>query len=248
MTEPTGAQGGGAIHAVTFDLDDTLWDIWPIIARAEARLHDWLNVHHPIIPARFSPLDLRRLASEIAQQQPEIAYDRSLLRKRGLQLAADLAGCQGFCVETAFEVFYAARNEVVLFAEVLPVLERLTERYTLGALSNGNADLRLVGLHHVFDFSINAVDVGAAKPAPAIFEAACERLAVFPQQIVHVGDDPESDVHGAAQAGLRTIWINREGKDWPGGQRADAEISTLGELEAVLDRWDEVHKNFFGNN
>lgn len=233
----TDTKGGDTIQAVTFDLDDTLWDIWPIIARAEARLHEWLSIHHPVIPARFSPLDLRRLASEIAQRQPEIAYDRSLLRKRALQLAAELAGCHGFCVETAFEIFFAARNEVVLFAEVLPVLERLTSRYTLGALSNGNADLRLVGLHHVFDFSINAVDVGAAKPAPAIFEAACERLRVSPDQIVHVGDDPQSDVEGAARVGLRTIWVNRDGKPWSGGQRADAEISTLVQLEAVLDQW-----------
>ena len=229
------------ICAITFDLDDTLWDIWPIIARAEQRLHRWLMEHHPQIPALFSTLELRQLTTEIAQAQPAIAHDRTRLRKAALDLAAQRAGCTDFCVESAFMVFFAARNEVVFFEEVLPVLERLSRCYTLGALSNGNADIRRVGLDHVFDFAINAIDVGAAKPAPAMFEAACRYLNVAPEQIVHVGDDPEGDVLGAARAGLHTVWVNRSGRDWPGEQRADAEIKTLEELEILLARWDNFN-------
>lgn len=226
------------IRAITFDLDDTLWDIWPIIARAEECLHTWLTEHYPQIPAQFSALELRRLAGEVAQTYPEMAHDRTRLRKEALGLAARRAGCADFCAESAFAVFYAARNEVVLFEEVLPVLERLARRYTLGALSNGNADIRRVGLSHLLTFAISASDAGAAKPAPAMFEAACLRLGVAPDQIVHVGDDPENDVSGAARAGLRTVWVNRSGKEWPGGQQADAEIKTLEELESLLERWD----------
>lgn len=228
---------GHSIQAITFDLDDTLWEIWPIIDRAEQRLHDWLLERHPQIPAMFTPLELRQLCAEIAQQRPQIAHDRTLLRKEALDLAARRAQCREFCAETAFQIFYAARNEVVFFEEVLPVLERLSQRYILGALSNGNADIRLIGLDHIFDFAINAVDVGAPKPEPAMFEAACRYLAIPSYRILHVGDDPEHDVLGAARAGLKTVWVNRQGREWPGGKRADAEIRTLEELEILLEQW-----------
>ena len=226
-----------SIRAVTFDLDDTLWDIWPIIARAEQQLHDWLVAHYPRIPERFTALNLRDLAAEIAEQQPQLAHDRTLLRKQALQRAARLAGYRRFEVDRAFAIFFAARNEIVFFEEVLPVLERLAQRYTLAALTNGNADIDRIGLSRLFDFSISAEQIGAAKPAAAMFQAACRKLDMAPSQIVHVGDDPEGDVLGAARAGLRTVWVNRNNRSWPGGPPADAEIRTLEELEVLLTRW-----------
>ncbi|MEE4378626.1 MAG: HAD-IA family hydrolase [Candidatus Competibacteraceae bacterium] len=225
-----------SVRAITFDLDDTLWDIWPIIVRAEQRLHDWLALHYPLIPERFTALELRQICDEVSTTKPHIAHDRTLLRKEALGLAALRAGYADFQVDAAFEIFFAARNDVIFFEEVLSVLERLAQCYTLGALTNGNADIQLVGLNHVFDFAINAVAVGAAKPDPAMFEAACRHLNLPPEQILHVGDDPHHDVLGAAQVGLRTVWVNRTQRDWPGGQRADVEISTLEELEALLER------------
>lgn len=234
IADPAGFQ---PIRAITFDLDDTLWDIWPIILRAEENLHAWLAEHHPEIPARYTSLALRQLCAEIAHQQPEVAHDSTLLRKEALRLAAQQTGCTDFCVDSAFQIFFKARNEVVLFEEVLPVLTRLAQRYTLGALSNGNADIRLVGLDHLFTFAINATDVGAAKPEPAMFVAACRYLGIPPQQIVHVGDDPEHDVLGAAHAGLRTVWINRNGRNWSYARLPDAEISSLADLEILLEQW-----------
>ena len=152
-------------------------------------------------------------------------------------LAAHRVGYTEFEVESAFQVYFAARNEVVFFQEVLPVLEHLSQSYILGALSNGNADIHLTGLGEWFDFAINAVDVGEAKPEPAMFQQACLRLHLAPEQIVHVGDDPKHDVLGAAQAGFRTVWVNRQGQEWPGGEPADAEIGTLQELVVLLDSW-----------
>lgn len=226
------------IKAVTFDLDDTLWEIWPIIERAERRLHDWLSHHHPAVTARYTPLQLRQLCDMIARKRPDIAHDRTELRKAALKMAAERAGLTEFCEHTAFRIFHVARNEVEFFAEVMPVLERLSRRYTLGALSNGNADIKLVGLGELFDFALNAVEVGRPKPEPAMFQAALARLGLEPCQIVHVGDEPHHDVQGAAQAGFRTVWVNRAGREWPGGPRADGEIASLEELEPLLERWE----------
>ena len=225
------------IKAITFDLDDTLWEVWPVVERAEELLHDWLAARYPRIPERFTTLELRELSSEVIAARPDMAYDRTWLRKEALNWAAQRAGYQAFDVEGAFEVFFVARNAVEPFAEVRPTLERLGRRYQLASLSNGNANLRLIGLEDLFVFSLNAIDIGAAKPDPPLFEEARRRLAVCPEQIVHVGDDPEHDVIGAARAGFRTVWVNRARRDWPGGLRADAEIATLDELEPVLAAW-----------
>ncbi len=227
------------IKAITFDLDDTLWDIWPVVERAEQLLHDWLAVRYPRMTEQFTSLELRDLSAEVVAARPNMAHDRTWLRKAALNLAARRVGYREFDVEGAFEVFFTARNAVEPFADVRPTLERLARRYMLASLSNGNADLRLIGLHDVFAFSFNAIDAGAAKPEPLMFELARQRLAARPEQIVHVGDDPEHDVFGAAQAGFRTVWVNRAGRDWPGGPRAEAEIGNLAELEKVLAGWED---------
>ena len=228
------------IEAITFDLDDTLWDVWPVVERAEELLHDWLAMHYPRISAQFTPLELRELSSAVIAARPEIAHDRTLLRKEALWLAARQAGYAEFDVEGAFAVYFIARNAVEPFAEVRPTLERLARRYALASLSNGNADLRLIGLDDLFSISLNAIEVGAAKPEPLMFEEVCRLLGARPAQIVHVGDDPEHDVRGGQNAGFRTVWVNRTGRDWPGGPRADAEIGGLAELEAVLAAWEAV--------
>ncbi len=76
------------------------------------------------------------------------------------------------------------------------------------------------------------MDVGVAKPAPAIFEHAVARLDLAPHEVLHVGDDLETDVAGALRAGLAAVWINR---DTPkGGQQPVPVVRTLAELPDLL--------------
>ncbi len=230
-------RGAPNIRVITFDLDDTLWDIWATISKAEEKLHDWLAVHYPRIAENYTQLALRGLTTEVTAADPSIAHDRTIVRKRALKMAAHRCGYLEFMVEPAFEIFFAARNEVIFFEEVKPALARLHGRFAMGALTNGNADLGLIGLDHLFDFSLNAIDVGVPKPEAPMFEEAIRLAGVPPAQILHVGDDPEHDVIGARRAGMRTCWVNRAGRFWPGGPRADVDVATLEELETVLGRW-----------
>lgn len=227
-----------AIKALTFDLDGTLWDVWPVVERAEQLLHEWLGESYPRIAAQFAPLELRGLCDVVSATHPERAHDRTWLRKAALQYAAQQAGYQTFDVEGAFAVFFSARNAVELFPEVRSTLEQLGKRYPLAALSNGNADLQIIGIHDLFKFYMNAIAFGAGKPNAAFFAAASQRLGVAPAHIVHIGDDPRDDVCGAAQAGFSTVWVNRNGETWPmTAVRADAEIVALDELEPLLAQW-----------
>lgn len=229
------------LNVITFDLDDTLWDVWPIILRAEARMQDWLTEHYPRITDQYSAKALREVGYRIAREQPEIAHDKTEMRLRGLRRVAEEQGYTPELAEAAYKVFFTARNEVDLFPDVLPVIQALADQYTLGALSNGNADLSQTPLGPYFDFHFNAIQVGAEKPDPAMFQATLEHTGAAPERIVHIGDHHEHDILGAQKLGLRTIWVNRKGEEWAGARPADAEIRDLSELPAALAQLNGLH-------
>ena len=71
------------VKAISFDLDDTLWPIGPVIGRAEQALFDWLRQNFPAIAAGHSILSLRKHREQIAGQYPELAHDVSALTAQG---------------------------------------------------------------------------------------------------------------------------------------------------------------------
>ncbi|MES2322480.1 MAG: HAD family hydrolase [Pseudomonadota bacterium] len=195
--------------AILFDLDDTLWPIAPVIIQAEQQLHAWLATHAPRVAERFSIDSLRQARLELLARQPAFHLDLGALRRAGLITAFEAAGEDIHKVELAMVHFFAARNAVIPYDDVLPGLLRLKGRVLLGSVSNGNADLQAIGLAHHFQVSVAASQLGCAKPDAAIFHAACTRLGVVPTDAVYVGDDVLLDVRGAQQAGLRAVWLNR---------------------------------------
>jgi len=203
------------IRAVAFDLDNTLWDVDPVIARAEQRLLEWLRENCPRIPERLSPEDMRAARLALAAREPHNAHDFTYLRIASLTEHARQSGYPEEIAQQAFEVFFAARNELEFFADVLPGLERLRTRYALGTLSNGNADLELIGLADFFAVSLNARGIGAAKPDRRCFERLVHDLRVEAHEVIYVGDDPLLDVEAARAVGLMTAWMNRTGQVWP---------------------------------
>jgi putative hydrolase of the HAD superfamily len=225
------------IRGVTFDLDDTLYDNVPVLRQAERSVDDWLAANYPLVAERYDAAALRQLRQALAQAEPALRHDITALRKRALAAAAQSVGYGGEVVaEAGFAVFWEARNAVELYDDVLPVLVDLRSRYTLGALTNGNADLTRIGLAPLFDFALHAGAVGASKPQPPMFLEALRRIGGGPEATVHVGDDAVTDVAGARAVGIRTVWVNRRGVSWPGGDPPDAEIRSLRELTEVLAR------------
>ncbi len=223
------------IRAITLDLDDTLWEIGPVIRRAEAELWQWLTQHYPRIPQRVSQGELSEIRAKLVDEHPDKGHDFRFLRKQALTRVARMAGYSADLVEPAFDVFDAARNEVEFFPDVLPVLEAMTSRYRLIALTNGNASLQRIGVRHLFHDVVTAVEAGAAKPARPIFEEAIRRAGVNREQVLHVGDHPENDIEGARSAGLRSVWMNRNGSIWPEQlSRPDAIVTNMSELHDLL--------------
>ena len=222
-------------RAIAFDLDDTLWSCDDVIGRAERAVYDWLERHYPAITAEFDLESMRSVRHERARRDPELAADLTRLRHETLVWHARRAGYPESLAEHAVGVFLHERNQVELYADALPVLEALSRRVALVAVTNGNADLQTIGLDHLFRVRLSAADVGAPKPAPAMFRAACERLGLRPGDLVHVGDDPHLDVNAARRFGARTVWVNRAGLDWPEDlPRPHHEVDTLAPLPDLL--------------
>ena len=203
------------MRAIAFDLDNTLWDVEPVLARAEARLHGWLHENCPRIAQRLSTEDMRRAREELARREPHHAHDLSYLRITALAAHAREHGYHERIASDAFEVFLAARNQLQPFADVAPALARLRQRYRLATLSNGNADLARIGLDEAFTVSLNARQIGAAKPHRRCFERLARELGLAPPAILHVGDDPRLDVEAARAAGFVSAWMNRRALVWP---------------------------------
>lgn len=223
------------IRAVTLDLDDTLWPVWPAIARAEAALHGWLAGQAPGASALFAD-PARRLAlrHRVMADQPDLLHNLSALRLASIRQA--LADCQEnlALAEPAFEVFFEARHQVDLFDDASPALAALARRFPVVALSNGNADVQRIGLGAYFKASVSAQDFGVAKPDARIFQAAAQAAGVPAHAVLHVGDDAELDVLGGLAAGMQTVWVNREDKLWPHADLPHETVTSLSELLALL--------------
>ena len=198
------------IAAITLDLDDTLWPVWPTIERAERLLHDWLAANAAATAARHDTVSLRRVRNALSIENPQWAHDLTMIRRESIRRVLGECGDDPALADAAFEVFFAARQEVVLFDDALAALQRIAARYPVLGLTNGNADLQRVGLAAHFRGCITAREFGAGKPEPAIFHEACRRLDVPPAQVLHVGDDPLVDVAGALRAGLQAAWVRRD--------------------------------------
>ena len=221
----------GRIRAISLDLDDTLWPIWPTIERAEKVLHEWLVIHAPMAAALFSsPEALREIRAYMGQQRPDLKHDLSALRRESIRLALYRAGENPLLAETAFEVFFAERQKVTLFPDAEPALEFLASRYPLVSVSNGNADVARVGLGRYFCASISAREFGVGKPDPRIFHAAAGAADVPPEAVLHVGDDVLLDVLGARNAGMQAAWANRVQALWPHEETPELEFASLSEL------------------
>src|SRR5688500_7403957 len=155
--------GLSAVRAICFDLDGTLWDVWPVIVRAEQAMYDFLALRYPRVTAAMTVEMLRKARVETARAYPQMAHDFTFLRRQTLADHAREFGYAEAMAEEAFEAFIQARNEVVLYDDVLPGLERLRQHFRLFTASNGNADLERIGLAHYFERSLCAREVGALK-------------------------------------------------------------------------------------
>ena len=224
------------ISAISLDLDDTLWPVWPTIERAERVLHAWLAKEAPKTAALLvTPGVLRELREATAKERSDLAHDLSALRRESIRTALKRAGEDPALADPAFEAFFEERQRVVLYDDALPALKWLSERYPLVAISNGNADIHRTGVGRWFRTAFNARAFGSGKPHAPIFRAAAASVGMLPRDMLHVGDDAHLDVVGALNAGMQAAWLVRDERPWDQEARPQLIVPNLHALCMALE-------------
>ncbi len=196
-----------------FDIDDTLVDSKSAhrIALNKTRSEYSLAINPEDIFARWIDITSRYLKlyfqNKITLTAQRTGRIKELWEMAGLQITDD----EAFQVYENYHRFFLQSCKA--FPETIPVLEKLKD-FRLGIITNGTvADQtrKLVcnGLIHYFDPVIISEGVGFSKPRKEIFQIAAERSGHHLSECIFIGDSYELDYQGGLNAGMRTVWLNR---------------------------------------
>ncbi|WP_426415161.1 HAD family hydrolase [Aestuariirhabdus sp. LZHN29] len=232
------------IDAISFDLDDTLWDNPPVIRAAEAALENWVRKQVPKLVPYYQLETLLIFRRELIATNPHLRHRISELREQVLFRALVHSGypekeSQALASE-GFNLFLEARHQVTPYPEAEALLQTLGSRFTLIALTNGNADVARLPLGRHFDHSVRAEQISLAKPDPDFYRAALQRVGVAPQRTLHIGDDLQNDVISARDAGLFTLWFNPRKQEVDRNlsrEPIELQVERLEEIPATIKQW-----------
>lgn len=209
------------IKALSFDLDDTLYDNWPVILKAENAQLEYL---HQALPQTRNT-DMKQWQAfrfTLAKNDPSLCHDIGLLRQVATKQQLMHLGLAQSQAEhhsrQAFEAFYQQRIKVTIEPKIIDIMRQLSNKLPVIAITNGNACVDTMGLGKVFKFALLAGDKIAdgtsleQKPSPDMFDEASKQLNINKENILHIGDSQHSDIQGALKANCMAAWINPQNK------------------------------------
>jgi len=231
------------LQLITLDLDNTLWDVDSIIIKAEQDMLQWLGEHVPDSLAHYQGETLNQVRNQVFTEYQARSHDLSFMRTQVLFEVIRRTGMSEAearsRAQQAFDVFFEGRNRVVFFPGALDMLEDLSARFRIYALTNGNANIEKAGLSAYLSGAYSSADVGAKKPHPDMFQAPLTALDLNPEQAVHIGDHLVDDIHGANAVGMHSIWVNLTAHT---RSRDDsAPTREVADLNAVAPAVDDIH-------
>ncbi len=229
------------IQALSFDLDDTLYDNHPVIARLEREMARWLKEHHPA-SIIITDQDWQNLKQQVLKAQPELQHNVTLWRQTQIEHGLRSLGYSDHQAlvssKEAIKHVLWLRNQIKIPEETLRILSQLQARYPLIAITNGNVNPAAIGLGTYFSHIFKAGLDGRSKPYADMFQLASKTLNLPYNRILHIGDHLNSDVLGANQSGLQSCWLNVSGQTMLQQTEAKSlpsiEITTLKELLCLV--------------
>ncbi len=237
------------VKAMTFDLDDTLYNNEPIIREAEKALQAHLATYHKEA-AKLSGCDWLALKRAAINKDQRLASDMGQLRR--VVLGAALSGTPASAlhltpsqdatlnaaIDACFNCFYDARSNFSVEKNVLNTLSKVSAHLPLIAITNGNVDAKKIGIDVYFETILHASLSRPMKPATDMFNEAAAILSIEPQHILHVGDNVIKDVLGAINAGYQAAWFACNRPMYLGSEPVSAlphvMLRSIGELTAFL--------------
>ena len=228
------------IKLITFDLDDTVWPNHKVIVDAEKALWSFLIMKVPQVKDQLNEENINRIRVELVEKDNSLKFNLTEFRKRVVKKLLLKIGLDEneaiYYSNESFNEFFKVRNKVQLYKDAKTILERLHRKVLIGSLSNGNADLEIIGIRSFFDFSVNSKDVGSNKPSPPHFKKALELASCDPAEAIHVGDCPVNDVGGARNCNINAIWFNCEKNKWTEIFPCDLQARSWRDLYEILSK------------
>ena len=249
------------IKAISFDLDDTLYNNRPVMLAIEKQMvHYFTEKFATLLPDKAPELVPepkqvfnRRFWAPYRQQAiattPELAHDVVRVRyetyRLGL-LAQSIPAAEAVKeAQAGLDYFISLRSDFIVPKASHQLLAALSKKYPLVAISNGNVDTKALGIDHYFQhiylagFQTGYGDDKSEyqlrqKPAPDMFTLVCAQLAIPAEQLLHVGDCGFADIHGALNAGCQTAWLPQYGVGKALQQIPHIELLQVSELSQLL--------------
>ncbi len=200
----------GPIKALSFDLDDTLYDNVPVISRAEKIFSNYLYEKYGLKEEASEPAFWSSVRRDLLRADLRYESDMTLWRTHSIMQGLKLLGIKISEADAYKEAlhFIKVRSEITVPESSFELLRDLRKHYPIVALSNGNSDLKQDGLDSYFDIDLRASFNGPrCKPNPDLFLLAARKLGVRPCEMLHIGDDPLTDIKGAIDAGFNAAWL-----------------------------------------
>lgn len=228
------------IKGLLFDLNGTVIDIYTSesddqIYRTVSNFLDYYRIKIPpqILKEEYFSI-LRQQKKESSEAFPEfdvIKLFSEVIKKYSSEesLSVDPA-----TIATIFRA--AGRYKLEPYDGVVPTLQKLSEEYPMGAVSDGQAiwalpELHSTGLDKFFQFTVVSSDYGFRKPERKMYELALQKLNLPPEEVIFVGNDMYRDVFGAHEMGMKTVFFrSNQGEQNVCGAEADYIIYNFPEL------------------
>ncbi len=226
------------LEVIFFDLDDTLFDQQMAHQKALYQMKDryeafeGVNVEKMIKAFEESDIEaIDEFRNGVAMD--ELRWNRSekFLKKIGVN--------KDF-TEKFHEEFYRLYPSIPVEIEgAREVVDYLNTKYKLGIITNSTEKIQMKKLQALeiteyFDEFFFSEEVGSRKPDKEIFLYALDEVDKSSERCLFVGNSLRSDIKGAKKVGMRTCWLNRDGKHKEECQEPDLEISELCELLEIL--------------
>ncbi len=211
------------LRAIAFDIDGTLYPNKAMYLKSIG-----LALTRPRLLYHFA-----RVRRQLRKVRPIEDFYETQLRMTAESLRTSPESLRERLARDIYDASEGILASVPLYTGVAELLRELSGRVKLGVMSDFPVDRKLgiLGLDTGWDCRISTEEVGYLKPSPEPFTALLECLDCPAEQVLYVGNSFHYDVIGASRAGMRTAWLNDNGRKPPvASVHPDITFSEYGEL------------------
>jgi len=220
------------IQAVSFDGDATLWDFEKVMRHSLNHVLRELEQVDTDVAGMLNIEKMIRIRNEVAEKLKGKIINLERVRLEAFKQTLEEIGKPDEALASYLNQVYLRHRfeDIELYDDVLPTLTVLKDRYTIGLLSNGNSYPERCELEGLFQFVVFSQDYGFEKPDPKLFQIALDKAGCLNSQLLHVGDSITSDIVGASNLGIKSVWLNRNREENSSDVKVDYEIGSLLDL------------------